>query len=190
MATQTGPSDEELAGAAAAGDDEAFEALFRRLYHDAYVAAWRSLGDDQIADDIATEAFTNAYVAMAEGRFDPDLCSSFKAYLLRIVSNLCIDCWRRSRLETVSLDADPQEPSPVDPPDPRADVEKLVDVLDLSDAWPELSSAERIVLVRKYWAEETWDEVAEAMNIAPHQARYLASRARRKIETATGRTLG
>ncbi|MEA3401473.1 MAG: sigma-70 family RNA polymerase sigma factor [Armatimonadota bacterium] len=187
MAMGTRPCDEELAAAAAAGDDAAFEALFQRLYHSAYAAALRSVGDDEAAQDIAMQAFANAYVAMADGRFDPDLCTSFKAYLLRIVSNLCISLWRRSRLDTVSLNAGSDDAPAVDPPDPGAGLDSRVDLLAIEQAWPELSWAERTVLLRKYWAEETWAEVAEAMGMAPHQARYLAGRARRKIQAAGDR---
>jgi RNA polymerase sigma-70 factor (ECF subfamily) len=96
------PSDEELLEGFAAGDRQALEQLFARHRQPAYRVAHRLLGNEADALDAVQEGFVKALTHLDgfQGR------SSFKTWLLRVVSNAALDLGRqRGRRELVSLDA-------------------------------------------------------------------------------------
>src|ERR671936_298810 len=98
----TPPSDEHLLVRHAAGDRLALEELFRRYRQPAYRVAHRLLGNEADALDAVQEGFVKVLTNLPrfEGR------SSFKTWLLRVVSNAALDLGRqRGRRETLSLDA-------------------------------------------------------------------------------------
>src|SRR6266571_3875978 len=95
-------SDEALLKQAVAGERESLEELFRRYRLVAYRVAHRLLGNEADALDAVQEAFVKAltHLPSFQGR------SSFKTWLLRVVSNAALDLGRqRGRRETVSMDA-------------------------------------------------------------------------------------
>lgn len=83
------------------GDRAAFNALVEKYQGAAYALALRMLGDPDAAADVTQEAFFSAYRALATFHG-----SSFRAWLLRIVSNGCYDVFRaRGRQPVTSLEA-------------------------------------------------------------------------------------
>lgn len=104
MATATcpsPPSDDCLLRHSAAGDRGALDELFRRYRQPAYRVAFRLLGHEADALDAVQEGFVKAltHLSSFQGR------SSFKTWLLRVVSNAALDLGRqRGRRETLSLD--------------------------------------------------------------------------------------
>lgn len=106
MATLTAPcpqgaSDEQLLACFAAGHRHALDELFRRYRQPAYRVAYRLLGHEADALDAVQEGFIKALTHLHgfQGR------SSFKTWLLRVVSNAALDLGRqRSRRDAVSLD--------------------------------------------------------------------------------------
>src|ERR1044071_4021488 len=102
------PSDEQLLDRFAAGDRGALDELFRRYRKPAYRVAYRLLGNEADALDAVQEGFVKALTHLSgfQGR------SSFKTWLLRVVSNAALDLGRqRGRGETLSLDVGPSEPT-------------------------------------------------------------------------------
>src|SRR5437879_5032779 len=96
------PSDEQLPGRVAVGDREALEGLVRRYRLAAYRVAYRLLGNEPDALDAVQEGFVKALTHLHgfQGR------SSFKTWLLRVVSNAALDLGRqRGRREVLSLEA-------------------------------------------------------------------------------------
>src|ERR1700733_10810367 len=96
------PSDDELLGRFAAGERAALEELFRRYRQPAFRVAYRLLGNEADALDAVQEGFVKALTHLAgfQGR------SSFKTWLLRVVSNAALDLGRqRGRREGRSIDS-------------------------------------------------------------------------------------
>lgn len=86
--------------AAQQGDVQAFNRLVFEYQSIAYNIAFRILGDADMAADACQEAFLSAYKGIRHLRGD-----SFKAWLLRIVTNACYDQLRRKqRKPSESLD--------------------------------------------------------------------------------------
>jgi RNA polymerase sigma factor (sigma-70 family) len=99
-----GSADEErYIDAARGGDLAAFNWLVLRYQTRVYNLCLRMLSDPDAAADATQEAFLSAYKAMP--RFKGGL---FRAWLLRIASNACLDVLRsRKRHPTYSLDHGP-----------------------------------------------------------------------------------
>jgi len=97
--------------AAQQGDVAAFNQLVRAYRVMVYRTAYRVLGDAASAEDATQEAFVSAYKHLRAFRG-----GSFKAWLLRIVTNACYDQLRaKQRHPSASLDAllvDPEHPAP------------------------------------------------------------------------------
>ncbi|MGB8646690.1 MAG: sigma-70 family RNA polymerase sigma factor [Anaerolineae bacterium] len=97
--------------AAQRGDVPSFNQLVRAYQSIVYHTAYRVLGDADAASDATQDAFISAYKNLKSFRG-----GSFKAWLLRIVTNSCYDQLRaRQRKPTASLDAlliDPDNPAP------------------------------------------------------------------------------
>lgn len=98
---QAEPGDEELVARSQAGDRAAFNTLVRRYQGVAYALALRMVGDREVAADVTQEALIAAFRAI--GSFSG---GAFRPWLLRIVTNRCMDVFRRrARQPSVSLDA-------------------------------------------------------------------------------------
>src|SRR5258708_14263387 len=94
--------DEQLLERYQAGEQAALEELFRRYRQPAYRVAFRLLGNEADALDAVQEGFIKAltHLHSFQGR------SSFKTWLLRVVSNPALDMGRQpGRRETLGLDA-------------------------------------------------------------------------------------
>jgi RNA polymerase sigma-70 factor (ECF subfamily) len=85
--------DQDLLERFVAGDQEAFEALFRQLSGEVHRWVMRIVRDESAADDVLVEAFWRAYRGRA--RFDPS--RSFGAWLRRIATNAALDELRALR---------------------------------------------------------------------------------------------
>ena len=76
-----------------AGEEAAFETLYRRFHRDAYGWIVRIVRDPAAAEDVLVDTFWRAYRSRA--RFDPD--RSFGAWLRKIATNAALDELQRLR---------------------------------------------------------------------------------------------
>ena len=89
-------ADEELAQRAGqVEDNECFAELFARYRKKVFYACRGFFSDSQAAEDPTQETLLRAYRNIRAFRQ-----GDFSAWLIRIVKNVCIDEWRRSRRET------------------------------------------------------------------------------------------
>jgi RNA polymerase sigma-70 factor (ECF subfamily) len=161
------PSDEVLLERFAAGERAALEELFGRYRQPAYRAAFRLLGNEPDALDAVQEGFVKALTHLSgfQGR------SSFKTWLLRVVSNAALDLGRqRGRRVLLSLDApgaDESADARLLTPDEaasgleRADLRTLLD-----DALATLSESQRQTFVLHADAGLSYREVADATGVS------------------------
>jgi RNA polymerase sigma-70 factor (ECF subfamily) len=159
--------DEALLKKAIAGDRDSLDELFRRYRLVAYRVAHRLLGNEADALDAVQEAFVKALVHLPsfQGR------SSFKTWLLRVVSNAALDLGRqRGRRETLSMDGlGPkyrEECEPLIYPVPTRDLERQELRRKLHEALAQLSAAQRQTFVLHAEAELSYREVAEMLDIS------------------------
>ena len=99
--TQGSATETEDRAAALAGDEEAFRRLTETFTRELHVHCYRVLGSFQDADDALQETLPRAWrhLASFEGR------SSFRAWLYRIATNVCLTGTARRRVEPSPLPA-------------------------------------------------------------------------------------
>lgn len=183
-------TDEDLLARCAGGGREALDELFRRYRLLAYRVAFRLLGNEADALDAVQEGFIKVLTRLDgfEGR------SSFKTWLLRVVSNAALDLGRqRGRREILSLDVpeggenDSALPLLTDDPTlglERADLRQLLDL-----ALATLPDAQRRTFVLHAEAELSYREVAEVLGISIGTVMSRLYYARQKLRAYLGRRL-
>lgn len=91
------------------GDVNAFNQLILCYQQNVYGTAYRIVGDPDVAADVTQDAFLAAFRNIQSYRGG----SSFRAWLLRISSNLACDHWRRTQrhpAESLDILTDEDEP--------------------------------------------------------------------------------
>lgn len=181
-------TDEELLARWAAGAREALEELFRRYRMLAYRVAYRLLGNEADALDAVQEGFVKVltHLESFQGR------STFKTWLLRVVSNAALDLGRqRGRREILSLEVPEAGEGdwPMTGDDPglgleRADLRQLLD-----QALATLPAAQRRTFVLHAEAELSYREVAEVMGISIGTVMSRLYYARQKLRAYLARRL-
>jgi RNA polymerase sigma-70 factor, ECF subfamily len=101
-----------LVQSAQSGDLDSFNTLILHYQDRVFNTALRILGDEDIAQDAAQEAFISAFRSIATFRG-----GSFKAWLLRTVTNACYDELRRQkRRPTTPLEPETNDGEEMDSP--------------------------------------------------------------------------
>src|SRR6516225_3497706 len=98
----------DLAKRFAAGDMDAFEALFREHQRNVYRWVVRIVRNPAAAEDLTVEAFWRMYRARA--RFDPS--GNCGAWLHRIAVNAALDHLRHAKRQTTLPEDFPADPAP------------------------------------------------------------------------------
>ncbi|HTX90303.1 MAG TPA: sigma-70 family RNA polymerase sigma factor [Anaerolineales bacterium] len=116
------------------GDLEAFNRLVLAYQDQVYNTALRILNDEDLAADAAQEAFLSAFRALNSYRG-----GSFRAWLLRTVTNACYDELRRKRRRpTTPLEPETEDGEEVESPrwlaDPNLSPEQRLDQEELEHA--------------------------------------------------------
>jgi RNA polymerase sigma-70 factor (ECF subfamily) len=160
-------SDEQLLVRWARGEREALEELFQRYRLVAYRVAHRLLGNEADALDAVQDGFVKALTHLRgfQGR------STFKTWLLRVVSNASLDLGRqRGRREALSMDGmGSQEREGVEPAaggDPAVGLERQDLRKQLQEALAKLPEAQRRTFILHAEAELSYREVADVLGIS------------------------
>lgn len=85
--------EEQLIARSQRGDVHAFNQLVLHYQQTLYSVVFRMLGDPDTAADVTQDAFLAAFKGISSFRGG----SSFRAWLLRVGSNMACDYWRRTR---------------------------------------------------------------------------------------------
>jgi RNA polymerase sigma-70 factor (ECF subfamily) len=126
--------DSALIQAARQGDLEAFNRLVLAYQDMVYNQAYRMMGEPAAAEDAAQDAFISAFRNLGSYRG-----GSFKAWLLRIVTNLCYDeLRRRKRRPTLPIEPLDQDEEEIESPrwiaDPGESPEEFAERAELAQA--------------------------------------------------------
>jgi RNA polymerase sigma-70 factor, ECF subfamily len=173
------------------GDTRAFNSLVELHQSGAYALALRMLGDPEAAADVTQDAFFSAFRAI--GSFKG---ASFRAWLLRIVSNGCYDYWRaQGRRPATSLEAtleddhdgeatgqgsDARLPrAMIDPSwDPERVALKAEMIEQIQAALLQLPPEQRLAVILSDIQGMPYDEIARVMNTSLGTVKSRISRAR------------
>jgi RNA polymerase sigma-70 factor (ECF subfamily) len=95
-------SDQHLVKRTLHGDTYAFEELVKTYQNKVYMLAYRYMGNEDDANDMAQEAFIKAYRSLRSFKGD----ASFGTWIYRITTNVCLDELRRRKRKIVPISLD------------------------------------------------------------------------------------
>jgi RNA polymerase sigma factor (sigma-70 family) len=184
--SRTGPDvgDHELVEAVRAGDDRAFELLYRR--YDRRIAAYIHglCRDHARAEDLTQDVFMAALRRMRE----TDRPIAFKPWIYEIAKNACIDQFRRGRrTEEVSFDAEDalgaadQRRLTCVGPSPDAAVDTKLSLDHLLGAFGGLSETHHQILVMRELEGLSYREIGERLGMSRQSVESTLFRARRRL---------
>ena len=155
-------TDEELVARSRTGDMDSFNQLILRWERPIYALAYRVIGQEEDARDVAQETFLRAFRALPGFKGQ----AKFSSWIYRIALNLCRDWIRRKRRTPVS-----QLPEDVDLSElaseqgPTESVEDLVARRELSAVVEEvmalLPEEQRTAVILKEYHGMTFQEIAD-----------------------------
>jgi RNA polymerase sigma-70 factor (ECF subfamily) len=173
----------QLIARAQKGDLDAFNDLVYHYQDMAYNVAYRVLGNEDAASDATQDAFIKAYKALHQYRG-----GSFKAWLLRIVTNCCYDLLRtHQRRPSTPIDdlveddehSDILENTDDESPEDWVDREELGRLIQRG--LEELPPDQRTVLVLSDIEGMAYEEIAAVTSVALGTVKSRLSRARAKL---------
>lgn len=183
---------DELARAAAGGDEAAFGELVRLHEKKVYGLALRICGDPEDAADAAQEAFLSAWRGLPNFRGE----AGFSTWLYRLTSNAAIDLLRRTRRQQgqVSLDDEERRVDAADPaPSPQEQAECTELRRAVLEGLEQLSEPHRRALILRELEGLHYEEIASALEVDLGTVKSRISRARgalRKILLKDGNLSG
>jgi RNA polymerase sigma-70 factor, ECF subfamily len=158
-------SDEELVARSRGGDLDSFNQLVLRWERPIYALAYRVIGREEEARDVAQETFLRAFRALSGFKGQ----AKFSSWLYRITLNLCRDWIRRERRAPVS-----QAPEGIDiielagEATPGETIEELVARKELGravgKAMSQLPEEQRTAIILKEYHGLTFQEIAELLD--------------------------
>ena len=187
MLTRTTPDDAAWHAATVArvlrGDTDAYAELVRAHRSRCLRYAYRVLGDQDEAEDVAQDAFVRAYRALGQCS-DP---GRFGAWLFSILVNRCRTALakhaRRQRLLTAELDGSEPWDETSAPAHSSDSPEPGLTLREVEAALETLPSAQREAFVLRHIEELSYEEMATITRTSVPALRMRVSRARDLLRT-------
>jgi RNA polymerase sigma-70 factor, ECF subfamily len=157
--TEHAHDDRQLVDAVIAGDHESFRVLIDRESHSVIAICNRIVGDPVEAQDVAQDAFLQAYRALATFKGE----GPFGAWLRRITIRVAV-ARLAGRRQDVRLDAEALDPEAAtlhsgdDPEATAMDLELRASLLEAVRALPD---AQRDVVLLRFYRDLSLQEIAE-----------------------------
>ena len=155
-------TDEELVARSRTGDMDSFNQLILRWERPIYALAYRVIGQEEDARDVAQETFLRAFRALPGFKGQ----AKFSSWIYRIALNLCRDWIRRKRRTPVSPLPDDVDLSELAAEqEPSESVEDLVARRELTavveEAMTLLPEEQRTAVILKEYHGMTFQEIAD-----------------------------
>ncbi len=161
---------------AQAGDTEAFDWIVRRFQDMAVAYAYSILGDHQLAQDAAQEAFVEVYRALPSLR-EP---RGFAAWLRKIVFKHCDRLTRGRQMTTVPLDA-AENLASSEPPLEQAAAHRETSH-EVRQAIHALPEGERLVIGLFYMGGYSHREIAEFLGVSANLVKSRLHQGRGRLK--------
>ncbi|UHA75821.1 RNA polymerase sigma factor [Paenibacillus sp. 481] len=166
----------ELIRAAQSGDRDALITLLRDIEQHVYRTAYYLLNNEQDALDASQEALIRIYTKIQSYEEK----AQFKTWVQRIVTNICIDKFRRNRpvvsIEEHNLDFFGDQ-------NVEREVMSAYAAQDIRNAIDRLPEHHRAVVVLRYLQDFSYNEIAESLNLPLNTVKSYLFRARQQLQT-------
>ncbi|MDF2722705.1 MAG: DNA-directed polymerase subunit sigma [Paenibacillus sp.] len=167
---------QQLIEAAQSGDRDALITLLRDIETDVYRTAFYMLKNEQDAKDAAQEALIRIYTKINTY----EVKAQFKTWVQRIVTNICIDKFRRTKA-TVSIEEHNMVFSA------SSNVEDLImsgiAAKDIQEAIALLPEHHRTVVVLRYLQDFSYNEIADSLDLPLNTVKSYLYRARQQLQS-------
>lgn len=164
-----------LIKAAQAGDRDALVSLLREVEHKVYRTAYYLLNHEQDALDAAQDALIRIYTKI--GTYEEK--AQFQTWVQRIVTNICIDKFRRKKA-TVSIDE--HELVFHSSEDVEGEVMLTYAAEEIREAIGKLPDHHRTVVVLRYMQDFSYNEIAESLGLPLNTVKSYLFRARQQLQ--------
>lgn len=193
VSASSGPLDEAgLIRAAQNGDQSAFESLVQSYDQGVLRLAGNLLRSEQDAFDIYQETFLRVFRNLHNFRFD----CSFRTWLYRIVTNLCLDHLRKRKVRKEESTLVPTSEGDVDrisvlaEENPLRDPQRSLLSRELrgriENVLSELTPRERLVFEMRHFQGMRLRAIGEALGTTEEAAKNCLFRATQKMRSALG----
>ena len=169
------PADSVLLERIARSDEEAFTKLVERYQGRFYRVARRMLGNDHDSEDAVQLAFLRVFRSAVDYRDE----WRGSTWLYRILTNVCIDAWRKRREESTSTAA-------VAATGQAFDAERL----DLEAALVRLPTEGRVIFLLRYMEDLPYDEIARIRGITINTVKTQLRRCKQSMRSYLTREAG
>ena len=154
------------------GDDEAYGFLIERYKKGLYHHCFKLVRDEDIAEDIAHEAFIEAFVHLE--KFNPQF--RFSTWLYKIATNLAL--MRLRKRHDIRMDEDELDRVLSTLPD----TEQFALYRELHTAVDELPGNYATVVSMHYWHGKSYSEIASSMGTSVGSVKGWMSRAKQQLK--------
>ena len=164
------------------GSDEAFTNLVETYQKPIYNLCYRMVGEPEEAEDAAQETFLRAYQNLH--RYDPS--RSFGTWILSIAAHYCIDRLRKRKFLMFSMDAENEDgssfelPDP-DSPNPEAEFMTKEERDRLHLMLKDLDATDRAAVIMRYWYDFSEVEIAKSLKLTVSAVKSRLHRSRRAL---------
>lgn len=149
--------DQDLVALSLQGDRQAFGELVCRHRESVVAVVYRMIGDVQMAEEAAQEAFLRAWQRLQQ--YKPQY--SFRNWIITIAVHQCLDQLRREPIQvdvdSLSLEASAGRP--------EAELDDREQIEQVRRAVLALPPASRAVLVLREYEGQTYQEISQALGI-------------------------
>ena len=175
-------SEEQLIRRAQQGDNDAFEELLLLHQKKVYNLCLRMSANPDDALDLSQEAFLRAWRSLGQYQFE----ASFSTWLFRLTSNICIDFLRRKkrRQETSLTESydDSDEGAELAVPDAQPGPEQQAMTnetkIELARAMEQLSPEHREILQLRVIEDLQYEQIADILGVRVGTVKSRLARAR------------
>jgi RNA polymerase sigma-70 factor (ECF subfamily) len=173
-----------LIGRCQRGDKLAVEVLIKRYQDYVYRLCYLVMRNEQDAEDMAQETFIRAFRALP--RFEIREGTSFEAWLYRIAVNCCRSRMRRRWYQVLPW----PDPAPPLSSEPEKHPDRQMMQLEARDAMlaaiNTLGEKHRLVVILRYYADLSNEEIAQALKIPSGTVRSRLFTARQRLRALLG----
>jgi RNA polymerase sigma-70 factor (ECF subfamily) len=187
--TRTRENDDlqSLLRGAATGDREAFKTIVSLHQQQVFLLAYSVLRNKEDALDIVQETFMRLFQKIDV--YDKE--GNFRAWLLQIAKNLCIDYYRKNYARRRELESEkPLNELVLASTDSDADPTSSDLSRAVSRSLQQLGDRQRMVFVMKHYNGLDYREIAEVLNIRLGTVKSLHFKAVRNLRRLLGPQLG
>lgn len=154
------------------GDQDAFASLYNAYLDRIYRYVYFRVEDHHLAEDITSQIFLKAWEKLHSYQIDS---SPFIAWIYRIAHNTVVDSYRTRKISISIENVNPTEISQEDGIDEKLDLQ--IEFEQLREALQELTKEQQQVLLLKFVAQRSTEEIAQKLGKQPGAIRALQMRA-------------